>query len=421
MKPLIIAPEDARKIVLQSQLLDGQSNLAAGKEGTIDIINHLGYVQIDTIAVLNRAHHHSLWVRQPDYNEKMLHDLQAKDRKIFEYWAHAMAYLPMADYRFYLPKMKNFENPAGNWAKERLEKCRHLLPEVLQRIRNEGPLCAKDFAAPARCKGGTWWEWKPAKVALELLLWQGELMISERRKFQKIYDLREHVLPAGLDTRLPDDDEIARFLIRRGLAALGIAGEREILSFMQPRQTRDSDMQIVGRRLLQKTLAQLVEAKEVVPVIIDSMANVDYFALQDKVAASGADGKTQRPVHFLSPFDNMIIQRARLRQLFGFDYTLECYLPAAKRKFGYFVLPVLWGEQFVARFDAKAERKNQNLLVRSLHFETGFSRFDEFLPVFAEKMKTFAAFNNCKNILLDKVYPDKMKPVVKSCFKTKYK
>lgn len=163
MKKTKLSIKSARNIILNSQLLDGQSRLSPGKKGVMEVIDQLGYIQIDTIAVINRAHHHSLWVRRPDYEEKMLHDLQAKDRKVFEYWGHAMAYLPMKDYRYYLPKMKNFANPSGKWTKDRLDKCRPLLPGILKRIQHEGPLSAKDFESPEDRKGGTWWDWKPAK------------------------------------------------------------------------------------------------------------------------------------------------------------------------------------------------------------------------------------------------------------------
>ncbi|KAA3609292.1 MAG: winged helix-turn-helix domain-containing protein [Calditrichaeota bacterium] len=408
MKKIKLSTSATRKIILNAQLLSGQNNLPAGKAGVAEIIDKLGYIQIDTISVINRAHHHSLWVRRPDYDEKMLHDLQAKDRRVFEYWGHAMAYLPMRDYRFFLPKMKNFENPSGNWARDRLDKYGKLMPSVLKRIREEGPLSAKDFEAPKGRKGGTWWDWKPAKMALELLFWQGKLMITERRKFQKYYDLRERVLPDKIDTSLPDEKEIGRFLVRRALSALGVANEREILNFMQPGTARDSDMQVAGKSVLHNSLNELIEAQEVTPIEIEGQSAQNYFAATRYLEKSTTENTGPANIHFLSPFDNLIIQRDRTKRLFGFDYTLECYVPAPKRKYGYFVLPVLWGENFVARFDAKADRKLKKLLIRNLFFEPGFERFDSFLPRFAKKMGEFAHFNDCEGIVVEEVQPRKM-------------
>ncbi|KAA3663115.1 MAG: winged helix-turn-helix domain-containing protein [Calditrichaeota bacterium] len=405
MQKTKLSSQTTRRIILNSQLLNGHNILPAGKDGSMTVIEKLGYVQIDTIAVINRAHHHSLWVRQPEYNEAMLHDLQSTDRKIFEYWGHAMAYLPMNDFRFYMPKMKNFENPSGKWTKDRLEKCEPLFPVILERIRKEGPLSAKDFESPDDKKGGTWWDWKPAKMALELLFWRGELMVSERRKFQKYYDLRERVLPSEVDTRMPDKSELSHFLVRRALDALGVVSERELQKFLQPGASRDGDMQVAGKRRLKQALLELIETGDVVALEIEADSTTDYFVFKSALEQSDNAATNETSVHILSPFDNLIIQRERMKSLFGFEYTLECYVPAAKRKYGYFVLPVLWGEKFVARFDAKAERKSKMLRVHKLIFEPEFTAYDEFVPVFVEKINAFAKFNRCEEVVIDTVVP----------------
>ncbi|MBA7698532.1 hypothetical protein ES703_107210 [subsurface metagenome] len=186
----------ARRLPLHSQLLDGRTKLPKGKEGIAQAIEKLGYVQIDTIAVINRAHHHTLWTRRPDYSPAMLDELQAKDRRVFEYWGHAASYLPMKDYRYYIPRMRAF--PWGDgWIKRMHERHKDVMKDVLERITKEGPLGSADFKAPDGKKRGAWWDWKPAKTALELLMWRGDLMVTERRNFQRIYDLTERVLPGG--------------------------------------------------------------------------------------------------------------------------------------------------------------------------------------------------------------------------------
>ena len=404
-----ISSKLARKLILKAQFLDDNSTLSAGKVGNLEVIQKLGYVQIDTIAVIKRAHHHTFWSRCPDYHENHLHELQAKDRKVFEYWGHAMAYLPMSDYRYSLPRMRNFKNPSSPWAKYQFQKCRHLLKPVLEHIRKEGPLSSSDFKPLPGKKGGGWWDWKPAKVALELLFWRGDLMISERRNFQKIYDLTERVLPVEIDTTIPTDDELGKFLARRALSALGIAEEREIMKFMQPDSSRDADIQLVSKEQISRSLQQLLEEGEIIHVKVEGNRKSIYYAYPADLMQESSNKKKFTRVHLLSPFDNMIIQRDRLQSLFAFDYALECYLPAAKRRYGYFSLPILWGNDFVARLDPKADRKNKVLIVRHLSFESGFKVNDEFLQPFAEKLNAFTRFNQCKQLVFENINPKKIK------------
>ncbi len=391
----------ARKLVLRTQLLDGHIELPAGKAGIHETISRLGYVQIDTIAVINRAHHHVLWSRNRGYDEMQLHDLQARERSVFEYWGHAMSYLPIADFRYYLSRMESFKNPAGAWAKHQYQKCAHLLAPVLKRIREEGPLTASDFAAPADRKAGTWWDWKPAKVALELLFWQGELMISERRNFQKVYDLTERVLPPDLDISRPGKEELARFLVQRAVSAMGLVTENDIMRFLQSGQSRDSDMQAVPRQDLKEAIVSLAEASELRRLRIqDHHADV-YFANSRTLDNFDPPETADSTVKLLSPFDNLVIHRARLKRLFGFDYSLECYLPEAKRKYGYFVLPILWKDNFVGRLDPKADRQGESLLIRNLHFEPQFVPGREFTSGLAKALAEFSIFNGCSQIKIE--------------------
>ena len=264
-----ITPEITRKLILHSQLLDGKSKLPCGKEGAAQVIEKLGYVQIDTISRVERAHHHTLWTRVPDYQSALLDELQAKDKRIFEYWGHEASYLPMRDYRFYLPRMRSFEDPHIGWHRNLLEKYRHLTPQILDRIHQEGPLSSKDFERPAGTKQGRWWDWKPAKTALELLFWQGKLMVVERRGFQRVYDLTERVLPAGVDTRYPDDEEYGQFLVHRALQSMAVAREREILKHLGG----------TSQPLISKRLHELLDKGEVVELELEGDKSTPYYAL----------------------------------------------------------------------------------------------------------------------------------------------
>ena len=193
----------ARRLSIRTQGLDNHTPVSSGKEGTTQVVERLGYVQIDTIAVIKRAHDHSLWNHHPGFTSDMLGELLAIDRRVFEYWAHAAAYVPMADYRYYLPRMAT----AHNWRRESLfrKENKKLVKEVYERIRHEGAMASADFDYQD-AKRGTWWDWKPAKRALEVLFNTGELMVSARRRFQRLYDVPERVVPGHVNTQAATPD-----------------------------------------------------------------------------------------------------------------------------------------------------------------------------------------------------------------------
>ncbi len=396
-----ISRAEARRLVLHCQGLDGSWELPTGKEGVARTVERLGYVQIDTIAVVERAHHHTLWARRPDYAPEMLHELQAVDRRVFEWWAPAASYLPMRDYRYYLRRMRaTTERPRRQeWVREHGE----LLQQVRERIQAEGALGARDFKAPEGFERGSWWSWKPAKRALEVLFDSGELMVSERRGFDRIYDLRERVLPPDADTREPDEEDQERFEVRRILGGFGFAPADEVRSRHWARPAGS------------EAVETLVEAGEVATFQIEGEEEATYCALREvveTVLGTEEQERGEQAVHILSPFDNLVIRRRWLKAFFGFDYRLEAYKPAEEREYGYFSLPILWGERFVGRVDAKADRKPETLIVRRLTFEPGFEGYEALLPAFAGKLWAFAAFNGCDRIAVEEVVPEGVKGVV---------
>ncbi len=401
-----LSADEARRLILHSQMLFDNPETGTGKDRTSRIIENLGYVQIDTISVVQRAHHHTLWTRYSGYHPDMLHQLQAVDRKIFEYWGHAASYLPMCDYKYYTYRMKNFSDPMDKWAKDRLKKCGHLMDEVLSRIRKEGPLGSKDFKSNPEVKRGEWWNWKPAKTALELLFWRGDLMVTRRDNFHRIYDLTERVLPQNIDTSIPEEDELGRFLVRRALKAHGIATMNDIVKHIHA----------AGREVVKSAVDSLLEQEEIIRVSVEGDSG--YYVLSDQLEYLPVDSGDSKDVHILSPFDNLIILRDRVSRLFDFDYTLECYTPKNKRQYGYYVLPVLRGTEFIARLDPKADRKRAVLILRNLQFEEGFDEWEAFLPSFAGKLADFARFNNCAAIELEDVKPRKIASTLRKLLKT---
>ena len=387
----------ARRIALFCQGLDGHRRNCPGPEGAAETIEGLGYVQIDTIAVVQRAHEHILWSRQPDYDPRMLHQLLAEDRRVFEYWTHAASYVPMADYRYYVRRMRAQARGGrtGAWLKEN----RGTVADVRRRIRQEGALAASEFEDPSR-KRGPWWDWKPAKRALECLFDTGELMISQRRNFQRVYDLTERVLPDWVETAPPEPAEQARWAVRRALGNGGVAAVADMRWWHRDHQA------------LATAAAELAASGEVTAVYVREWESKGY-ALAEAVEATRRPSRRKPTLHILSPFDNLVIRRPQLERLFGFEYTIECYTPAAKRRYGYFCLPLLWGQLFAGRLDAKAERKERVLALRKLVFEPETGDWDALLPALAASLKRFARFNGCDEVRVEAVLPRKMKAPLK--------
>lgn len=381
----------ARRLALKAQLL-ASTRLPKGIEGAARAIEHLGYVQLDTIAVIERAHHHTLWTRVPGYEPPMLDRLLA-ERRVFEFWGHAASYLPMTDFRFYRRRMT--ANPRWErWTRDH----RPLMDAVLDRVRKEGPLGTSDFEHKGK-RHGSWWDWKPAKTALETLHTMRLLMVAERRNFQRIFDLTERILPEDVDTTEPDDAEIARFAVRRCLRAYGLATARQIKDHIW----------VAAQTHINAAVAELLDSGELTRVAVGD--DDGYYALTRALTSRSRPAAPE--VHILSPFDNLVIQRPRLRALFGLDYTLECYMPAPKRRHGYFVLPVLYGDEFVARLDPKVERSTREFHVRRLSFEPDFKDGEAALPALARKLADFARFNGADTVELHVVTPARWKPLLR--------
>ena len=373
-----------KRIALDRQGLLRSEHFGRGKGAVLRAVEQLGYVQIDTISVVARAHHHVLWSRIGNYQPVFLQRLVG-ERKLFEYWFHAAAWLPMRDYRFALPRMRKM-NGERDWFPDSNKK---LQREILHRVAAEGPLRARDFEDPAHKSDG-WWEWKPAKQALEQLFMQGELMVSGREGFQKIYDLPERVLPGWVDTRVPDLDEYARHLVDTSLRAHGFASLKSMAYLRKGKALRAAIRSEIENRLADRLLL-CTEIRDGAEIYIDP-----------ELLESRAP-RTAAQVRILSPFDNSLIQRERARLLFGFDYQIECYLPSEKRKYGYFCLPLLYRDGFAGRVDCKAHRESGMFEVKSLHVE---SRVDDgFAAALADALQDFAGFNGCDRIQLNETSP----------------
>ena len=368
----------ARKLVLLSQRVPPKKQAGKSLDATLSAIEHLGYIQIDTISAIQRAHHHTLWNRNPQYQNSHLDELMV-NKQIFEYWSHAAAYLPIRDYRFSLPRKKAIASRKENHWYMRDEK---LMKSVLKRIDNEGPLMAKDF------------DNTPAKQALENLFMQGELMIPVRVNFHKVYDLTERVLPGHIDTSIPGREEYARHLVTRYLQANGIGKASEMTYLL-----KNTKAQVIS--ILQELLAN----GEVIQIRVNGN---NYYVLPASLDLLNKP-LSRNKLKILSPFDNLLIQRKRTLELFGFDYLLECYMPASKRKFGYFTLPVLWDGKLVARMDCKADRRKSHMHIHKLVLEPGLAKIEAFAISLNKELASFMQFNECKTLSIHRTNPHNLK------------
>ena len=341
-----------------------------GPAAVADLVDRLGFVQIDTISVVERAHHHVVAARLPGYKTEWL-----GRAPVFEYWAHAAAFLPWRDFRHTLPRKVRIRDRGHDW----FEIDRALADQVLQRIRTEGPLMARDFEAPKRTAG--WWDWKPAKRALEFLFMAGDLMVT-REGFQKVFDLTERMLPPGTDTRLPTPEEHAAWYVDRALDVWGLVARDEI-AYLRQEHTDAIDAVLRGRE----------EHGTLVKVTVDGVAKTPYWVRPADLERVDALPRPGRELTILSPFDPFVIHRKRVNRLFGFDFTIECYVPAPKRTFGYFALPLFLGHEFVGLLDAKADRAAGTLLVQNLRYDGKPKKRPAFDAALAKALGKFAAFN----------------------------
>lgn len=381
--------QQLRFLTLESQGLTKPYPFGKGKDAVLKALEHLGYLQIDTLSIVERAHHHTLWTRIPDYKTEYLDEL-VEERKVFEYWFHAASYLPMKDFRFALLQMLEVKQSKTHYYNADPKVMKY----VLDTIRREGPKKARDFENETK-KAGSWWSWKPTKVALERLFLQGDLMISSRNGMQKTYDLTENVLPKSINTTLPTDLEFAEYLVKTYLNAYGFTTVKQI--------THLKTGELI-RKNVDKVLKSMLQEGTIQQVNIENMPSV----FVNKNLLEKPLNKTNSSIRILSPFDNSIIHRDRVKQFFDFDYKIECYTPKEKRQYGYFCLPILFGDTFIGRIDCKAHRKEKEFEIIHLHIENPNIDFEMWKKPFVEIIKSFVTFNGCEHIKLTKVSPSKL-------------
>jgi hypothetical protein len=344
-----VTSPQARRIWLHAQRLDSTEPFGSGPAATPAAVAHLGYLQIDTIYVIERSHHHILHTRIPSYRREHLHQAQSIDKTVFEYWTHALSYLPTETLRFYVRHMRREWERHIVWSGK---VSTGDLRRVLSRIRTQGAVTIRDIDTDVlEDKDYAWASRKPSKRALEAAFYKGLVTVSRRAGMLKTYELLTRHFNWDRLPRAASERGTLDYLLDRALRSQGVVS-MESACYQDP-QRKPAMTRLVESR---------VRRKELIPVQVEGAGRSRHWVRPDTLDAIPQPALEQ--VHILSPFDPLIIQRKRLRLFFYYEYRLEAYVPRPKRILGYFVCPVLIGDRIVAALDLKTDRQRQKLLVQ---------------------------------------------------------
>ncbi|MFC3227491.1 winged helix-turn-helix domain-containing protein [Marinibaculum pumilum] len=354
--PLPLSATHARRIWLRAQRLDADAPFGAGPQAVRAAVAHLGYVQIDTINVVERSHHHILWSRIPDYRRADLQAAQSGEKSVFEYWTHALSYVPTADFRFFLPAMRQFGRESKSWfGTVRPADMR----KVMRLVRDQGPISIRDIDDDTLVeKTHAWGSRKPSKKALQLAFFTGALTIAARDGMLKSYDLTDRHFGWTAKPRAATEGQLLDYLLDRALRSQGVVSLDSICHLDAGRKPA-----------IRQRIESRVRRGKLRPVALEGADKTEHWATPE--ALDGAAAPLPDLLHILSPFDPLIIQRKRLSLFFGYDHLFEAYVPKAKRRLGYFALPVLDGERIVAALDLKADRQAGSLLIQNWTWTEG--------------------------------------------------
>ena len=347
--PVPVSPAQARRIWLHAQRLDTHAPFGDEAAATPAAIAHLGYVQIDTIHVIERCHHHILYTRIPEYRREHLHRAQSVDKTVFEYWTHALAYLPTHDIRFFVRDMKKNWQARSAW----FSKVKNPdLSKVLRRIRKHGALTIRDIDDDVLVeKDHEWASRKPSKRALQLAFYKGIVTISQRAGMLKTYELMTRHFGWERLPRAASEREVVSYLLERAVRAQGIVSVESACYLDAPRKP-------AMRRLIEA----LVRRGELVPVTLEGAGKWQHYTKAETLES--VRPAAEEFVHILSPFDPLMIQRKRSALFFGYEHRFEAYVPKQKRVFGYFACPTIIGDRVAAALDLKTDRERGKLLLQ---------------------------------------------------------
>ncbi|UXI70715.1 winged helix DNA-binding domain-containing protein [Tahibacter amnicola] len=394
----MLSSHQARLLHLSAQglLTTPRGRVTRGR--LVEAIARMQLLQIDTIHVVNRSPYLVLFSRLGAYPPGWLDDALAAG-EIFETWAHEACFAAMADY----PLHRDFRPArAHHWANRIAERVRashrQETDALLARIAEKGAVKTAEFERQEG-KGGGWWGWKAEKRWLETLFALGELMITRRDNFHRVYDISARVLQKAkqpVDGSPQDPAVIKRVWIARSIQALGVAPARWIADYFR-----------LGRQITDAELAPLLESGDIFPVQVEGWKKPGFVHASHRETAERAAEGRLRATHtcLLSPFDPVVWDRDRASEWFGFDYRIECYTPEAKRRYGYFVLPILHRGRLVGRLDAKAHRREGVFEVKALFLEEGVEPTDALAQALAPAIDACARWHQSPRVRIERTDP----------------
>jgi hypothetical protein len=385
--PATISATQARRLFMGAQGLLDDPGRKADAKALKALIARLGFVQMDSINVVARAHDLILHTRLHGYEPVQFQRLLEQDRFLFEGWTHDASAIPVAHYAHWKPRFRRDEARmrAHAWWNHHFRgtDADGVVQHVRDRIRAEGPLMSKDFEHPE--KRGPWWGWKPQKAALDFLWRAGELAVRGRVNFHKVYDLAERVHPEAHGAPPPDPDAHIAWACATAAERLAVFTPKELADFWD-------EVEISDAKRWCESEAKAGGLARVVVEAADGSAPQAAFALPDWEARLGTLPDPPVGLRLFSPFDPVLRDRARALRRFGFDYRFEAFVPEPKRAYGYYVLPILEGDRLVGRLDPKLHRDRGELEVRGLWWEPGVRPTKARLRALDAALGAFAAW-----------------------------
>ena len=387
-----LANTSARKLFLHSHALSGVPTGRSAPTNLQALIERLGFVQVDSVNTVARAHDMILWSRQQSFRPKHLSRLLERDRSLFEHWTHDASIIPMAYFpHWQLKFQRDGKRLASQWRNWRRDEFEGKTDNVLARIAEHGPVTSADVGEGENRSSGGWWDWHPSKTALEYLWRKGELAVTRREGFRKVYDLTENVVPVEYLKARPEPEETVDWACNAALDRLGFATSGELAAFWNLVTPIEAKAWCISETEQGRLIELDLE-------LADNARPRRVLMRPDVLGTLDALQEPSNKVRILSPFDPMLRDRKRTERLFGFHYRIEIFVPAEKRKFGYYVFPVLEGDRLIGRIDMKCNRADQQLHVAAFWSEPGISPGTTRRKKLEAELHRVARFTDCRNI-----------------------
>ncbi len=375
----------ARRLLLDLQGLGGPPGRRLPRTALLALIERMGFVQLDSIVAVERAHHITLHSRNRTYRREDLAALLESERSLFEHWTHDASVIPS---KWFAHWKHRFARMAGSlerdaWFRQRIgDRPREVIRQVLDHVTANGPTMSRDLGNGSGGSSGPWWGWKPAKAALEYLWWSGAIAVVRRDNFHKVYDLTDRVIPERYRRRDVPAAEHLEWACSSALDRLGTATPHDIAAFWDAVPVGDVRRWAAGNAARLTTVEVLDTGGRPRPCLA-------WRDIEDSLAVLGQPPSCLR---FLSPFDPVVRDRGRARRMFGFDYRFEAFVPAARRRYGYYVLPMLEGDRLVGRASMKFRRDRSQLAVEGLWWEEGVAAGKGRLEALAQALERLRRF-----------------------------